>query len=133
LILEVFPASTNRKARFVVYEDNGETNDYKNDQFVKREFLCSSKAGIYEISYKEGAENDFQAISRDLIYKLLLTEKPSAVRLSGKKIKAFKLSKIKELVKEPVKKAEWNWDKESGQCVIKIPSSALTEIIIIEK
>jgi len=133
LILEVFPASANRKARFQVYEDGGETNDYKSDQFVKREFLCYSKSGIYEIRYKEGAENHFQVISRDLIYKLQLTEKPSAVRLSGKKLKASKPVNKDDLRNERIKKAEWNWDKESGLCVIKIPSNALTEIIIIEK
>ncbi len=133
LILEVFVASTNRNARFVVYEDNGETNDYKNDLYVKREFLCSSKPDRYEISYQEVAANHFQPISRDLTYKLFLDEKPSAVRLSGKKLKTFKLNHLDEPVNEPVMKAEWTWDQNMNQCVIRIPSTAATEAIVIEK
>lgn len=133
LILEIFPASGKRTAQFVVYEDKGETNDYKNDLYVKREFLCTSKSGSYEIGYMEDARNNFQARTRDLIYKLQLDEKPSAVRLSGKKLKAFKTNNANKLVHEPIRKAAWNWDKVRGQCIISIPASAINEIIIIEK
>ncbi len=133
LTLEVFVASTNRNARFVVYEDKGETNDYKNDLYVKREFLCTSKPDRYEISCQVAAANNFRPFSRELTYKLYLDEKPSAVRLSGKKLKAFKLNNMDKLVSEPIKKAEWNWDKNMNLCVIRIPSTAANEAIVIEK
>ncbi|MFO7668328.1 MAG: glycoside hydrolase family 31 protein [Bacteroidales bacterium] len=133
LILEVFVASANRNARFVVYEDNGETNDYKNDLYVKREFLCTSKPDRYEITYQEVAANHFQPFSRDLTYRLYLDEKPSAVRLSGKKLKAFKLNRMDVMVNEPIKKAEWSWDQNMNQCLIRIPSVAATQAIVIEK
>ena len=133
LILEVFQASGNRTASFDVYEDKGETNDYKNDLYLKRKFECSSKADRYEITCKEVAENNFQAVSRDLVYKFYLEEKPSAVELSGKKLKATRLNSNEAAVYEPIKKAEWSWDKEENQCIIKIPATAATELIVIEK
>ncbi|MFH0758432.1 MAG: TIM-barrel domain-containing protein [Bacteroidota bacterium] len=132
LILEVFQASANRNARFVVYEDNGESNDYKKDLYVKREFQCTSKPDRYEISCHEVAENHFQPVSRDLIYKLHLDEKPLAVRLSGRKLKASGSKHMEETDFEPVRQAAWSWDEGRSQCIIRIPATAATEIIGIE-
>ncbi len=133
LILELFPAPTRRKASFVVYEDSGETNDYKNDEYVKRTFLCSSKADRYEIEYREEAANGFKAVSRDLVYKLHLEEKPSAVRQEGKKLKAVKQHGLEKLLQEPIVKAQWNWDKSGAFCVIRIPAGLAGGTIVIEK
>lgn len=133
LILEVFQAPSRRKASFVVYEDSGETNDYKNDQFVKRTFLCSSKVDSYEIEYKEEAAHGFQAVPRDLVYKLQLEEKPLAVRQDGKKLKVVKQHSLENLLQEPIVKAQWNWDKSGGFCVIRIPAGLAGGTIVIEK
>jgi len=32
-----------------------------------------------------------------------------------------------------MKKAEWSWDRARNQCVIRIPATAVTELIAIEK
>jgi len=133
LILEVFPAATRRKASFVVYEDNGETNDYKKDEYIKREFLCKSKTDGYEISYKENAENGFQAVSRDLVYKLQLKDKPSAVRLAGKKLKAVRQHGMEKLLSEPIARSQWNWDKAGSFCLIRISAAEAGGTIVIEK
>ena len=101
--------------------------------FANTDIEVSSKADRYEITCKEVAENNFQAVSRDLVYKFYLEEKPSAVELSGKKLKATRLNSNEAAVYEPIKKAEWSWDKEGNQCIIKIPGTAATEIIAIEK
>jgi hypothetical protein len=111
----------------------GQTNEYKHGRYVKREFVCASKPERYEIRYREVAEHDFQPVSRDLVYKLHLDKKPSAVIISGEKLKASKLNHIDELVYQPVKKAEWGWDKVRGRCVIRIPATAVTGTIEIEK
>jgi alpha-glucosidase len=133
LILEVFPASGNRKASFSVYEDDGENNDYKTDHFVKRKIECRSMKEGYAISYDELIGGDFEAVDRDMIYILHLEEKPSAVLLSDKKMKTFKAEGRDVIAGEIMKKAAWSWDNNNKQCMIRIPSEQRDEKIWIEK
>jgi alpha-glucosidase len=133
LVLEIFPASTNRKALFKVYEDDGETNDYKQDIFGERVIKCLSKEDSYEIVYETHSSSNFQLQQRELIYVLHLEEKPAAIRLADKKIRSFKTKDMDQIVKDEVDKADWSWNKFSGECILRIPASSATELIIIEK
>jgi len=122
LIFEVFPAAVNRKASFDIYEDDGETNDYKKDVFAKRNIVCKTNKENYEISYTETVKNNFKPVKRDLVYKLYLKEKPSNVLISGKKAKTFKIKSEIDWLNLNLTKVDWSWDKVNGICVIRVPS-----------
>ncbi len=132
LLISVFPAGINKKASFNVYEDDGETNNYKSDVFVKRKIQCLTKRTGLEINYKEAVSNGFVAQNRNLVYQVHMAKKPASVLLSGKKLKTFRLKKTENILSDTIEKAEWNWDEESQTCVIRIPSSLVEQKIIIE-
>jgi alpha-glucosidase len=133
LILDVFPAKVNKKAKVEIYEDDGETNNYKRNVYVKRLVQCESKIDQMEIGYNEKVENNFEFKNRDLIYKLHLKDAPSGVLLSDKKMKPFKVKTepIGNSIK--IELASWNWDKESGILTIYVPATLKNEKLVIEK
>jgi len=133
LILEVFPASVNKTAQFEVYEDDGETNDYKRDAFVKRHIQCSSKKEGFEIIYQESIENQYQPKSRTLIYNIHLEQKPASVTLSGKKIKPVKQVNIEDWNSDKNNQVRWRWNQTNSVCTIRVPSGAISGTILIEK
>lgn len=131
LILEIFPAATNKKAQFEIYEDDGETNNYKLDVFVKRSVQCMSKKDLMEIIYSEKAMNGFQPENRNMIYQIHLKEAPGEVMLSDKKIKSVKHKSGTDWLSVKMEKVEWNWNKENRTLTICVPSAMRNEKITI--
>lgn len=132
LLLEVFPAGINKKASFDIYEDDGETNNYKFDVFVMRNVRCVTKRSGMEISYKEVASTGFQAQKRNLVYRIHMNKKPASVLLGEQKLKTFKIKKDEEILPENIEKAAWSWDEGAGTCLIRIPDNRRNEKITIE-
>ena len=132
LLISVFPAGINRKATFNIYEDDGETNNYKSDVFVKRKIVCLTKRTGFELSYKESASNGFVAQNRNLVYLVHMNKKPTSILLADKKLKTFKLKKTEITLSYNIERAEWSWDETSGTCFVRIPFSKLSEKVIIE-
>jgi len=127
LIMNIFPASVNRKATFEVYEDDGETNNYKKDIYLKRVVECKTLPNGFEISYQDQLMNHFVPAKRDLIYQVQLSEKPSSVLFANKK-----LAKVKNnMVDDPVTKAEWSWNQDHHFCIVRIPAAAAHETVFI--
>jgi len=131
LIVEIFPAGINKNAQFVIYEDDGETNNYRQDVFVKRSVECLSKKDMMEIVCSEKATNSFQPANRDMIYQVHLKEAPGLVLLSDKKMKSFKLKSDTDWLSEKIGKAGWNWNKGNGILTICVPSALQNEKIIV--
>ena len=132
LLLEVFPAGINKKASFDIYEDDGETNNYKADVFVTRNVQCLTKRSGMEISYREAASSGFQAEKRNLVYRIHMDKQPASVLLGGQKLKTFKLKKDDELISGNIEKAAWSWDEDAGTCFIRIPENRRNDKVIIE-
>ncbi len=84
LILDIFPAAVNKKAQSDIYEDDGETNNYKEDVFIKRSVQCPSYKDRIEIIYSEKIENGYAPENRNMIYQIHLKEAlPVSVSVSG--------------------------------------------------
>ena len=132
LLISVFPAGINKKASFNVYEDDGETNNYKSDVFVKRKIQCLTKRTGLEIICKEAVSNGFAAQNRNLVYQVHMAKKPASVLLSGKQLKTFKLKKDENILPDTIEKAEWSWDEIAGNCFIRIPANFADQKIVIE-
>jgi len=132
LILEIFPAAVNKKTEFEVYEDDGETNNYKQNVFVKRTIQCASKKEQLEIGYTEKAENNFQPKSRNLIYSLHLKEIPTAVLFAGKKLKPIKIKSDTDWLLVEMANAGWSWNKQNGTLTICVPLDLRNDKIIVQ-
>ena len=71
---EVFPALEGRSASFVLYEDDGETNDYKKDICSKTEVKCISAKEAWKVNILRHNENGRnQIIDRILGSKYIWT------------------------------------------------------------
>jgi alpha-glucosidase len=132
LILDVFPASTNRKAQFEIYEDDGETNNYKQNIYAKRLVQCQSKKELLEINYTEKSENNYQMVERDLIFQLHLNTVPEAVLFSDKKVRSSKVKSETNWSLEKINKFGWSWNNKNGILTIFVPSALRNEKIIVQ-
>ena len=121
----------NRKAGFEVYEDDGETNDYKKNLFVKRNIECITLPDRYEISYTQVSEKNYNAQERNLIYILHLEKKPGIILQYGRKLKFLRMQDLMNEASGFIEKAEWSWDKINNICMIRIPSSLKSEPITV--
>lgn len=133
LIASIFPPSINNVAEFTVYEDDGETNNYKRDVFMKRNIVCKTSRKDYQISYSDTVSNGYVADKRNRIYKIYLNEKPSQVHLGDNKMKKLRGSKTQVSQEKDFGRAGWSWNKEQGFCLIQIPKHMKNENIIIKK
>ncbi len=132
LILDIFPAAVNKKAQSDIYEDDGETNNYKEDVFIKRSVQCPSFKDKIEIIYSEKIENGYIPENRNLIYQVHLKEAPVSVSVSGKKLKSFRLKSDTDWLTVKMETAEWNWNRENGTLTVCIPSEIRNEKITVQ-
>ncbi|MDF1549929.1 MAG: DUF5110 domain-containing protein, partial [Bacteroidales bacterium] len=122
-----------RKHVVNIYEDDGETNNYKKDIYAIRSIICISNKDNYEINYSERVENGFKLLNRDLIYKIYLDNLPSKVLISDKKLKRGKFIIDKHLNQPNLQKASWSWDEVNNACIIIVPFNQASHKITIEK
>lgn len=132
LTLEIFPAAERQQATFVLYEDDGETNNYLEDVYSKTTFSCLSRQDGYEVTVAAREEKGYQPAERNLMLKLYLEEAPKSVSVNSAKVKKKKLTRIEEGLEDD-HSTLWNWDKESGICYIRLPDTGAETIIQVTK
>src|SRR5690606_6710463 len=85
LILEIFPAA--KPSGFTLYEDEGTTNDYRNDHFVKTRIESRTTSSEVIVTINEPQENNFSNDDkRNFWLEIFLEEKPEGVKLNQKSI-----------------------------------------------
>ncbi|RCW34624.1 glycoside hydrolase family 31 protein [Marinilabilia salmonicolor] len=126
LTYNIFPSRLNRSASFEVYEDDGETNDYKKDVFVKRSVQCKLLQNGYEILLNEKVSNGFEVTPRDLMIRIHTDEKPAKISTSD----GDKLKKGERHFEKGRK--SWFYDKENEVCVIQVPASSQVDKLMVE-
>ncbi|WP_016777214.1 glycoside hydrolase family 31 protein [Anaerophaga thermohalophila] len=115
LIYEVFPARINRSASFIVYEDDGETNDYKRDVGLKRIFECKTFRSGFEIFLEKKVMKNYIGRERKKIIRLHSRKKP--VRIT-----TFEGDKLKKGERHFIKsRLAWRYDKDQKMCIIQVP------------
>jgi alpha-glucosidase len=131
---EVFPAAEGRSATFELYEDDGETNNYKKDICSKTEVKCVSAKEAWKVSILRRDENGRNPeTERNIGIKIHLEKEPESVVLNSVKLKQTSLDKLEKGWYETADKAVWNWDKLSNTCWIKFQDKDLPTEIVIKK
>jgi len=131
---EIFPASQGRSASFVLYEDDGETNNYKKDSCSKTEITCLSQKEAWNLSiihHKEGMKSEQS--NRNFGIRIHLEKAPAQVLAGSDKLKSTSLEKLEKGWYEISDKAYWCWDKSTNTCWIKLPDNGTITGIIIKK
>ncbi|WP_187263757.1 glycoside hydrolase family 31 protein [Pontibacter beigongshangensis] len=132
--LEIFPAVQNQQATFALYEDDGETNDYKKSIYSKTRFSCATTKEGYDVKVHGREENGYKVPgSRNYVLKLHLEQKPKSVLLNGKKVKTVKQAELQKSTEADMKSLLWSWNKESGVCSIKVPDTGKEVQVLVVK
>lgn len=118
LIYNVFPASVNHSASFNVYEDDGETNDYKQNIFLYRTLKCKTLENRYQIDINVNSQNGYKVSERKTIIHLYTEKKPKYI-LSGNE---DKIKKGEQYIEKDL--PAWFFEKEMQMCVIHIPAGS---------
>src|SRR5690606_39121099 len=122
LTLEIFPAAVNGTASFELYEDDGETNNYKKDIFSKTPFSCLTGKDSFSIRVNAREEKGFKPEGqRNFIIKLHAGKKPKSVRLNAAKLKKAKPEALLGAAENDFQKLLWSWDEKSGIVYVKVP------------
>ncbi|HYG39041.1 MAG TPA: TIM-barrel domain-containing protein [Cytophagales bacterium] len=132
--LEIFPGSTNQEVSFELYEDDGESNDYKKDIFSKTMFTCTTQKEGYEVKINEREEQGYKIPGeRNFVIKMHINEKPESILVNSKKVKLTSLATLEKTINTDFEKISGTWNKDTGECIIKIPDNGKASIIQINK
>ena len=119
LIVKIFPPTTGKQASFELYEDDGETNNYKKDVYCRTSFNCTTGKEGCAVKISKRLDQGFSpAENRNLILDISIESKPGSVLLNGETIE-FEADSENQIDDFPLN--IWMWDKEKRKCIIKIP------------
>ncbi|MDO9258123.1 MAG: glycoside hydrolase family 31 protein [Bacteroidales bacterium] len=132
--LEVFPAVAGRSATFTLYEDDGETNNYKKDSCRRTEVKCKSTKEAWNFSIQQQGERvRTPEANRNFGVKIHLDQAPKAISIKSTKLKPVSLEKLEKSWYEITEKAVWSWDKTTNTCWIKLSDTGSPTDIEIKK
>lgn len=115
LILNVFPASDRRPVTFDVYEDDGETNDYKNNIYLNRRVIAVRQMDHHDIRITHHTENGYDFKKRAYEVRIYLDDRPQRIESQN--------GPIRERGRRSRDRIEWQWDEDERMCIILIPES----------
>jgi alpha-glucosidase len=134
VFFEIYPAAEGRSATFSLYEDDGESNDYKQDKYSKTNVKCFTSVASYDISLEQENKNGWRSEStHNVIIKMHLDKQPKAILIDSVKIKSVSYDKMNKNYNEIADKAQWCWDKQSLTCYIKLKNNDLQASVIVSK
>jgi alpha-glucosidase len=130
----IYPATEGRSANFTLYEDDGETNNYKKDICSKTEVKCVSDEESLSVSIQRLNQNGWKTeTARNFGIKMHLDQAPQSVTLNSVKLKQTIPQKLGLGWYDASEKATWSWDKLSATCWIKFQDSGIPTEIVIKK
>jgi alpha-glucosidase len=128
----VFPAAEGRTAEFTLYEDDGETTDYKRDVFCKTGIRCISAKDELNIDISTKNENGWNSNKNSNFgIKIHLDKAPESISIDAKKLKQTGNDKLEKSADSNNEKPVWSWDKLTKTCrIIWRRSESFAKIII---
>ncbi|MFT8348356.1 TIM-barrel domain-containing protein [Clostridium saccharoperbutylacetonicum] len=114
-----------QESSFVLYEDDGSTNNYKNGEYLKTTISINNKDGIKVVFDKEG--NYKTTVNEMLVNAFCKDIAPMQVRLENKKLKMFLDKKEWEASEEG-----WYYDMEQKTAKIKYKNIEENYVLYID-
>lgn len=134
VLFDIFPAAEGKTAAFELYEDDGESNDYKVDVYKLTNITCTSSAEFWNIRIERSVNNGFNnQIVRNNGLNVHLDKSPSSVYINGEKIKKIKVRQLEEKWYDVSSGAGWCWDEFTGTCIVQFNENILIDEITINK
>jgi len=133
MILEIFPA-LDKSSSFELYEDDGETNNYKEDKFIKTTIESkSSSSEIIIIIHKSENLNFDDLEKRNYWLKVHIDKKPKKVLLNNENAEKYSLSKLNENWNTEFNESGYYHDKNLNILYIRFGDDKKEKTILIKK
>ncbi|MGA9589976.1 MAG: DUF5110 domain-containing protein [Salegentibacter sp.] len=132
MILNIFPAEGEQSA-FEIYEDDGVTNDYKQERFMKTKIENQTDASEVSVTIHKPMVSGYEAEKRNFWLKLHLQNKPHKVLVNSEKLRRSKPEKLKEDWNSRFDISGYAFDKDENILYIRIPDNRKENHISIEK
>ncbi|SFN60887.1 glycoside hydrolase family 31 protein [Salegentibacter flavus] len=131
MILEIFPS--NKASEFTIYEDDGTTNGYKNDEFSKTKIEAVPGASAISVKINTPETSGYETEERNFWLEVHLEEEPGKIQLNGKELSSKALSELKENWNSDFNEEGHSFDKENNILYLKFPDTKKEQLIEIEK
>lgn len=128
LTLDVYPLTTEGESSFVYYEDDGESQQYKNGMYATTKYICTVMAdGIkLDIGKRTGSYAD-QVTQRNYLLQLHNAADASDVQFDGTSLEAKDSLEVLEQVEQG-----YYADSDSNICYVKIGDDAAAHTITVK-
>jgi alpha-glucosidase len=128
----VFPAVEGHNADFTLYEDDGETHDYKKDIFGKTKMKYISANDFVNFTVVTKDERGWSPNkNRNFGIKIHLDKAPKYVSIDSIKFRQTGPDKTDKITKS--KAAAWSWDKLTGICKITWQENVSTTTVTVKR
>lgn len=132
LILEIFPAA--KPSEFTLYEDEGVTNDYRNDHFVKTQIESKTTSSEVIVTINEPQENNFSRDEkRNFWLEIFLDEKPTGVKLNGKVLAETSAEELKKNWDINFQISGYHYDAQASRLFIRLSDNKEKQVISLNK
>ena len=132
LILEIFPGA--KPSEFTLYEDEGTTNDYRNDHFVKTKFETKSTSSEIIVTLNEPEVRNFsKEEKRNFWLEIYLEEKPTTVNLNGKILAEKPAEELRNKWNIIFDNSGYHYDAEKNKLIVRLPDLKKKQLISIVK
>ncbi|MCB0748939.1 MAG: glycoside hydrolase family 31 protein, partial [Ignavibacteriae bacterium] len=121
IIFEIFQSGN--LTSFDLYEDDGVTNNYKNEVFSKIHIESKNTDASLEIVLLEAQNDSFKTKDRNYLLQIHLPSKPKKILLNNEKLESTKLKKINEHMNSNFKYSAFNYNTENQILLIRMPDT----------
>ncbi len=118
--LKLFPRAAG-KAMFELYEDDGLTNDYRENVGARRGLSVAQKKNSIIISIKEPKSNRYDPRQRNFLIDVPVSGKPVEVIVNDTKIKSGNAGDVTDSANTIFDLTMWSYDKVSRSVLIRVP------------
>ncbi|HEU4609194.1 MAG TPA: glycoside hydrolase family 31 protein, partial [Chitinophagaceae bacterium] len=124
----IYPAAAGKSASFTLYEDDGLSLDYKNNDFRKTSISCKSLKKSYQISISKASGTYRNNEKRNFVIQIHCNSKPSQILIDGNMVMQATSNGKGTVTKDPL----WNWDAQNGLCSITMQDDAQAHAITVK-
>lgn len=132
IILKVFPKNSGI-ATFQLYEDDGTSNDYKEDISSRTDIACASSKERITLTIDTFEMNGYKGDSRNFVIEIPADRKPGGVVINGEKIKPGKLQKLTASLNNEFNFMAWSYDPAAQKIILRIPNTLKKLRVEIER
>lgn len=121
MILEIFPSD--KLSQFELYEDDGETNNYKKDEFSLTTIKSKASEDYLLIEIDQPLQNVFQTPNRNFLLNIHTSSSPKNIEINGVKIKDVALNNFSENLNSSFKDLYYFYDATNQLLMIRVPDT----------